>query len=138
MKIKNVAVIEVQGIENIIIDREFLWKKCSGEETYWFLLLSSESNGVGHSSKSPEAMARYVNDLISNPGRRAWVHGDTLNIVKRPVKPKALPLHQEIETTVKKSGFASFCEFCNEIREMAKSVIAKRDAEKQVRDAGNS
>jgi len=89
MKLK--ATIEVNGIKNIVIDREHHWKKniwpveipYPGSACDWSL----DMPGTTHRSyKSPEAMARYVNDLITDPKRRAWMHGDTLNIVKRPVK----------------------------------------------------
>ncbi len=88
--------IEVSGIRQIVINRELVFdRRANG----WFLLTktgnSPGSVGCKTWKRTDDEMMRFVSKLLSRlkkskkyPGcftrtNRAWVHGDTLNIVRR-------------------------------------------------------
>jgi hypothetical protein len=85
MKLK--APIEVSSIEKIVIDREFLWEldPATYPNRMWNLWgrPKDEEHEIIRHMKNREQMSKYVNALIGNPKRRAWIHGDTLNIIQK-------------------------------------------------------
>jgi hypothetical protein len=71
----------------IMIDRKYKWE-------FWDYMqkfelkneTASEPNLINPPKrhfKTRGQMAKYIRDLLSDPTRRAWIHGDTLNIVRR-------------------------------------------------------
>jgi methyl coenzyme M reductase subunit D len=77
--------IEVSGIEKVVIDRRFVWKRTkSGPGCRWFLEKGGPDNKVV--SIAPEKMEIRIKLMVMSPKRRAWVHGDTINIVRRDRK----------------------------------------------------
>lgn len=79
--------IEVSGIMNITFNRKVLWQAKGG---YW---IRSNENGVESSKRHDEMMA-IVNILKWDRRYRMWVHGDTLNIVRK--KDSVSPLARKI------------------------------------------
>jgi len=88
MKLK--TEIEVSGITKIIIFKAQLWSregwlnkedppKVVGKGFLWHI---PEPDGVRH-TKSDAQMQKYIRALLSGNKNRAWVHGDTLNIVRK-------------------------------------------------------
>jgi hypothetical protein len=79
------AGIEVSGIRKIVIDRKFCWER--EDETFrshiWEAFIRKTEGGATFHRKSHEAMAKYIQNLLAHKKHRAWVHGDTLNIVRR-------------------------------------------------------
>ena len=73
--------IEVSGITRVMINKSQLWEKVchAGGCTEWQL----------HEMpvyKSQEDMATWIKLMVFSGKYRAWVHGDTINIVRRVVK----------------------------------------------------
>mgnify|MGYP001430205152 CR=1 FL=1 len=68
--------IEVSGIERVVIDRKFVWQV---REYGWHLIIPDNAQG----KKTFDEMATWIKLMVLNPKYRAWVHGDTINIVRR-------------------------------------------------------
>ena len=82
MKLK-AEFIEVCGLTSIIIDKKYRWVKTTGKlgkrvVDVW--LLQTEKS---RSTKFSNEMATYVNNLLSDPSRRAWIGEASLNIVMK-------------------------------------------------------
>ncbi len=90
------APIEVSGIKRIIINRDLYFdRRCDG----WYLLTQTRNapGAVGAKTwkRTDESMMHLVQKLLGKLKKskihkgcftwanRAWVHGDTLNIVRR-------------------------------------------------------
>lgn len=71
----------------VVIDRQFKWQYWDYMDKFEFKNAKTESPYLTKYRqrhwKTREQMAKYIRDLLSNPSRRAWIHGDTLNIVRR-------------------------------------------------------
>jgi len=85
--------IEVSGINRIVINRRLVFLREAGG---WGLLTTAGNKPYGETwKKTDAAMMKFVQGLLTRlkksskyPGcftwvNRAWVHGDTLNIVRR-------------------------------------------------------
>jgi len=71
--------VEVSGLKKVVIDRKTIWRLVDGSAVW-------ELGGNPNAMKSQEKMATMVKLMVLNPKRRAWVHGDTLNIVRKDLK----------------------------------------------------
>lgn len=71
--------IEVSGITRVMInqDENKLWEKGSHGDLLWHL------NNRPTVVKTQEEMTAWIKLMVINPKNLAWVHGDTLNIVRR-------------------------------------------------------
>lgn len=90
------APIEVSGIQRVVINRKLVFdRRVSG----WYLLTGTGNSpgSVGGRTwiKTDEEMQHWISKLLSKLKKskkvkgcftwanRAWIHGDTLNIVRR-------------------------------------------------------
>lgn len=96
--------IEVSGIRNITFNRKALWQADGG---MWRKVdLTNAPAGVFDiiDSKTHEEMMKIVNLLKWDRRYRMWIHGDTLNIVRKSVTvntpwgeaEKAYPTNKEL------------------------------------------
>jgi hypothetical protein len=76
--VKFPAGIEVSGLLKIVIDNRWVWQREHPRHIWWMPSRTGQSH-----CKYPDDMARYIHALLKNPKRRAWVHGDTLNVVMK-------------------------------------------------------
>lgn len=65
--------IEVSGIVRVVVDQAYVWTRCDG---VWVLAKSDDI-------KSVHTMVNYIRSKLRKKNRRAWVHGNTLNITRR-------------------------------------------------------
>jgi hypothetical protein len=101
--------IELTGITQIVINRISVWCRdttCDGE-LYWMKLSGGKGYGERHKIASAHDMMKHVNKLLAMisiteivdnrytikkyvetkaPVYRAWVSGNTLNIVRKDLK----------------------------------------------------
>jgi hypothetical protein len=84
------ANLEISGIKKVVIFRKQLWSREGwmnfenppqrvGEGFMWHI---PDPDGIKH-TKSIAQMQKYIWGLLSGDKNRAWIHGDTLNIVRR-------------------------------------------------------
>jgi hypothetical protein len=90
MRLKDV---EASGIKRVVIFRNQLWSREGwlnsetppqrvGEGFLWHIPPKNPGDGITH-TKSDAQMQKYIRGLLSGDKNRAWIHGDTLNIVRR-------------------------------------------------------
>jgi len=68
--------IEVSGIDTVVIDRNLVWRKFY-KSAEWYL---KDHNTANH--KPGHAMMKMIGSMLASGKYRAWVHDDTLNIVR--------------------------------------------------------
>lgn len=110
--------IEVSGIRRIVIRRQIVWERelSCDDLPVWRKTAggpgfdATEAAGTRRATKTPEEMKRIVDKLLEKyvtTGRwqgqdvvgeqyRAWVHGDTLNIVEIRRGEKKITVRREV------------------------------------------
>lgn len=90
--------VEVSGIKRVVINRVSVWERreCAPKNSIQFKWVKTaggpgfDANKAMAMPRSPEEMKRAIDNLFQRwilenneivPLYRAWVHGDTLNIV---------------------------------------------------------
>lgn len=93
--------IEVVGIQSVVFDRKKHWKK-DGDS--WYLTESDlTSTVIPHSE-----MCKRIKIVEKDPRFRMWVHFDTLNVVRKEVKPTEPPIvtaFRGISAALRKAGY---------------------------------
>lgn len=83
--------------DRVVIDRTWFWTRVSGTRPHYHM--PARVNGRYH-LKTPEQMAQYIRDLLSDPTRRGFIQQGTLNIVRKPLlKCRAVELIPVSSTT---------------------------------------
>lgn len=89
---------EISGIVKIVIDGEYVWSLCRGdnpvtnEELMWILNAEQDiiDDNLGDLPdthfKNTDQMGEYVRDLVHGGLYRGWVHWDTINFAKKEVE----------------------------------------------------
>ncbi len=80
MKLFNVDFVP----DRVVIDQMWVWTRVGGRHPH-YRMSSSNVSGLFH-LKTPEKMAQYLRELLSDPARRGFIKEGTLNIVYREKK----------------------------------------------------
>lgn len=70
--------IEVSGLNTVVIDREYVWRRIKDTNNSYGWVLNSPK--VGH-HKRDHIMKAYLATLVKS-SRRVWVSGNVLNICR--------------------------------------------------------
>lgn len=79
--------IEVSGIETVVFDRKKIWT--IDEDEVWN---GRTAEGTLVGIMNHKAMCDRIKAVERDSRYRMWIHGDTLNIVRRTPKVKTDPL----------------------------------------------